>query len=95
MSRRRNPSRLRRTTRRWVSPSAQPILRAALYPGYACCFERIGANSIFICLEGNEERRQAIAQDLAEKLDPPCNSDRSGVCDYPSTECPLVWPLGL
>lgn len=59
------------------------------------CFERIGANSIFVCLEGNEERRQTITQDLVEKYEPPCNSDRSGICDYPTTECPLVWPLGL
>jgi hypothetical protein len=59
------------------------------------CFERIGANSIFVRLEGNPERRQAIAQDLAEKLDPPCNSGHDGICDYPTTECPLVWPLGL
>ncbi|WP_146604561.1 hypothetical protein [Rhodoplanes roseus] len=59
------------------------------------CFERIGANSIFVRLEGNAERRQEIAQDLLETYDPPCNSDREGLCEYPTTECPLVWPLGL
>lgn len=59
------------------------------------CFERIGANSIFVRLEGNPARRQAIAQDLLGRYDPPCNSDKEGICEYPSTECPLVWPLGL
>jgi hypothetical protein len=59
------------------------------------CFERIGANSLFVRMEGNAQRRAEIVQDLREQYDPCCNSNGRGICDYPTIECPLVWPLGL
>lgn len=58
------------------------------------CFEAVGANHVFIHLEGNPQRRQQIAKDLQEKYGPPCNANGHGDCAYPHEGCPRVWPWG-
>ncbi|EJW13147.1 hypothetical protein A33M_0306 [Rhodovulum sp. PH10] len=58
------------------------------------CFDAVGANHVFVCLEGKEDRREAIKADLLAAYETPCNANGDGVCVYPNNGCPRVWPWG-